>query len=142
MTFGNKCAKASDCSQGCSRDHCRWSWPTGGSKQWEDSKATCRCDNIQENGKPGKSLVFNYCTYVDGTSGVFGLYRTGTDASKDVVVANEGVTPLSAHNMREDSNDDTSEITGIRFSQGSDTKCASDASKTYSLVTELTCDEG
>ena len=44
--------------------------------------------------------------------------------------------------MRLDSNDDTSDITGIRFSQGSDSKCASDASKTYSLVTELTCDEG
>ena len=31
LSFGNKCAKASDCSQGCSRDHCKWSWPTGGS---------------------------------------------------------------------------------------------------------------
>ena len=97
--------------------------------------------NVKDDGVSGKSLIFNYCTYVDSSSGVYGIYRTLADPSKDVVVANERVKALSAKNMREDPNDDTSKTKGIIFTQSSDTKCATDSSQTYSMRTELTCEE-
>ena len=97
--------------------------------------------NVSDDHVSGKSLIFNYCTYVEGSSGVYGIYRTLADPSKDVVVANQRVKALSAENMREDPNDDTSKTKGIIFTQSSDTKCATDSSQTYSMRTELTCEE-
>ena len=97
--------------------------------------------NVKDDNVSGKSLVFNYCTYVDGTTGVYGVYRTLADPSKDVVVANERVKALSADNMRENPNDSTSKTVGVTFTQGSDTKCASDASKNYAMRTELRCEK-
>jgi hypothetical protein len=46
FTFGDVCAGIyQDCgSQGCSVDHCKFSWPRDDPLQWSSPDARCRCD--------------------------------------------------------------------------------------------------
>jgi hypothetical protein len=91
--------------------------------------------NVSGDNKSGTNLVFNYCTYVDGTTDTYAVYRTLADKSKDVAIATKSIPALSATNIR-DSDDKT---TGIEFSQGSSTVCKTGTN--YSMTTRITCDK-
>jgi len=99
--------------------------------------ATDYAVNVSGDNKSGTDLVFNYCTFVEGTEGAFGVYRTVGDKSKDIAVASKQVSPLSSENIR-DANDDSKTV-GVRFTQKSSTDCKE--STKYSMTTELYCKE-
>ena len=92
--------------------------------------------NVKDDGVSGYSLVFNYCTFVEGTTGTYGIYRKLGDKSKDVVVANKAIKAFSAENLR----DADGNTNGVTFTQESSTTCKGETK--YSMTTELYCKEG
>jgi len=91
--------------------------------------------NVSDDNMSGTTLVFNYCKYISGSSGVYGQYRT-PDGNVDI--ATELINPLTdPKNIR----DDDGNILGVKFTQGSDTTCADHSDLKYSMKTKILCKE-